>query len=94
MIKWVKGNEMREDGSKVLPFYSLIFIHSSSRIHFPRGYGTISLTIELLISKVNMYEVTRKQMDVQLPRTNYNFSSFNLTLFLRLQYNYNISPFP
>lgn len=94
MFKWVKGHETREDGSKVLPFYSLIFIHASSRTHFPRGYGTIALTIEFLVSKVNMHEVIRKQMDVQLPRTNYNFSSFNLTLFLRLQYNYNSSPFP
>lgn len=85
---------MREECSKVEPFYSLILIHFSSRTHFPRGYGTISLTIELLVSKVNMHEVIRKQMDVQLPRTNYNFSSFNLTLFLRLQFNYNISPFP
>lgn len=66
----------------MLPFYSLV--PSSRRTHFPRVCGTISLTTELHVSKVNIHEVMRKQMDVHLSRTNYNFSLLNLTLFLRL----------
>lgn len=84
VFEWMRWREV-EELSGVLPFYSLAFIPPSSRTHFPRVCDTIFLTIALHVSKVNIHEVIRKQMEARLSRTKYNFFSFfNLTLFLRL----------